>query len=464
MSTDDRARPELATPAVVGPEATAAPTTGPTRGARLAEPAQRVPSNLARAVALAAKQPLTAESALAIAALPADQRDAITDDLTAAAATRRDRHWGRIVTFSPKVFLPLTNLCRNFCDYCSFRRSPGQPGAWTMTPTEVETWLERGHKLSCVEALFCLGDTPEGVFRPYRDTLASFGHQSTVDYLVWAGQRGLDRGLLPHTNAGILSGPDMKRLKAVNPSLGLMLENVSPRLCERGMPHHRAPDKRPEKRLAMMRTAGELHIPFTSGVLLGIGETETERVESLLALRDLQREHGHIQEVIVQSFRARPEIPMHAADEATPREVVRAIALARLILDDEVAVQVPPNLTPGTVATLLGAGVSDFGGISPVTPDYINPRHSWPHLGKLAQACRAAGSTLRPRPPVYETYLERPGFVDDAMRAHVRATSPRLAALQAELDASVGMATDLAQISHQAAVARTVDAGLAQPE
>jgi FO synthase len=385
------------------------------------------------AIERAALHPLADDAALALADLDQDQLDTRTEDLMAAAAQRRDAAWGAVVTFSPKVFLPLTNLCRNACDYCSFRRSPSQPGAWTMTPDEVEAWLARGRALGCVEALFCLGDTPESVFPSYRAALAGWGHGNTVDYLLWAGARALALDLLPHTNAGILSSAEMARLEAVNASLGLMLENVSPRLCEKGMPHHRAPDKRPEKRLAMLRAAGELRVPFTTGILIGIGETERERVESLLAIRALHRRHGHIQEVIVQPFRARPDIPMHDAEEPASRELSRAVALARLILDDETSVQAPPNLSTASTAALLASGLNDFGGISPVTPDYINPQHPWPHLDGLADACAAAGFTLEPRAPVYERFIDQPGFLAEPMRAHVRRISARLAPLRAAL-------------------------------
>jgi FO synthase len=365
---------------------------------------------------------LTREEAVALAETPRAGLPA----LLAAAAARRDRAWGKRLTFSPKVFLPLTNLCRNVCDYCSFRRSPGKPGEWTMSPDQVLAWLDRGRAQGCVEALFCLGDTPETAFSTYRALLASFGHASTVDYLMWAGERALERGLLPHTNAGILSYRDMVRLRDVNVSLGLMLENISPRLCAKGMPHHRAPDKRPERRVAMTRAAGQLLIPFTSGLLLGIGETRAERAETLLAIRDLHAEHGHIQEVIVQNFRARPDIPMHAAPEPEDEDIAHAVALARLILPDDVSVQAPPNLNPASAALLIRAGVNDFGGVSPVTPDYINPLHPWPHIDALAAACASEGFTLVPRLPVYDSYVDRPGFLAPRLRAPVAATRERL--------------------------------------
>lgn len=364
--------------------------------------------------------------------------------LFAAAAEVRNRHYGRRVSFSPKVFLPLTNLCRNHCDYCSFRRSPGQPGEWTMRPDEVEAQLVRARAEGCVEALFCLGDKPEGAFSAYRRTLASFGHESTVDYLYSAAAMALRLGLLPHTNAGVLSLSDMTRLKEVNVSLGLMLENSSPRLCEPGMPHHRAPDKRPARRLRMLEEAGTLQIPFTTGILLGIGETRRERIESLLIIRQLHRAHGHIQEVIVQNFRARPNIPMHAAPEPEDLEVAHAVAMARLILDGEVSVQAPPNLNSASTALLLVAGINDFGGISPVTPDYINPLHPWPHLDALAETCAREGYTLYPRLPIYDRYLERPHFLLSELLPKVLAARTRLAQISPSASLAAQLATPLA--------------------
>jgi FO synthase len=347
-------------------------------------------------------------------------------ELTAIAASRRDRLTGRALTFSPKVFLPLTNLCRNRCDYCSFRRSPGDLGEHTMRPEELRRSFEAARESGCVEALFCLGDTPETGFREYRTLLRSFGHERTTDYLEWAGELAIEHGLLPHTNAGILSAPDMMRLKRVNVSLGLMLENVSPRLCEKGMPHHKAPDKRPHVRLKMTDEAGELRIPFTSGLLIGIGETRRERVETLLAIRDLHRKHGHIQEVIVQNFRARPSIAMESSPEPNELELAHTIALARVVLDDDVSVQAPPNLNPGTLETLVASGIDDFGGISPVTPDFINPRHPWPHLGELERECESLGYSLRPRLPIYERHVVREGFLDASLVPHVHAATARL--------------------------------------
>ena len=357
----------------------------------------------------------------------AEARGADLEVLREAARAIRDRAWGRTITYSPKVFLPVTNLCRNRCDYCSFRRSPGDAGEWTMTPTQIDDVLGEGRARGCTEALLCLGDKPESGFSAYRRTLASFGHGSTVDYLVWAGEAALRAGLLPHTNAGVLTRDDMVRLRESNVSLGLMLESSSERLCHPGMPHHKAPDKRPARRLGMLREAGELRIPFTTGILLGIGETRLERVESLLAIRALAEAHGHIQEVIVQSFRARPEIVMADAADPTDEETEHAIAVARLILGDEISVQAPPNLSPQAMTSLLDSGINDLGGISPVTPDYVNHRHPWPHLDALGEACAAEGHPLAPRLSIYPSYVEREGFLAPGLLPHVQRAALRLA-------------------------------------
>lgn len=363
--------------------------------------------------------------AQALARMASDELGALTQ----AAAARRDSAWGRTLTFSPKVFLPLTNLCTNRCDYCSFRRSPGDDGAWTMSPKQVTEWAHRGRSQGCVEALFCLGDKPERGFSAYRHELAAWDHDGTVAYLRWAGERALALGLLPHTNGGVLDSADMATLRPVNVSLGLMLENVADRLCERGGPHYRAPDKRPAKRLKMHEDAGALRIPFTSGLLIGIGETLEERIETLLAIRESHERHGHIQEVIVQNFRYEPtSMTGKMADVAEPDDVTiaQAVALARLILPDEVSVQAPPNLNPAGLKTLVDAGINDLGGISPVTPDYINPGRPWPHLTRLSDACHALGFDLQPRLPVYDRFLAEGGWVDDVLREPIEAARARL--------------------------------------
>jgi FO synthase len=369
--------------------------------------------------------PLSDEEALSLVDFPIDRATAA--ELGAVACAARDAFFGRIVTYSPKVFLPLTNLCRNRCDYCSFRRSPGDPGEWTMTPDEVQALVRRAREFGCGEALFCLGDKPEKAFSSYRRTLTALGHASTVEYLHASAKVALAHGLLPHTNAGLLTEAEMLRLKEVNVSLGLMLECVSSRLCEPGMPHHRAPDKRPDRRLAMMEAAGRQHIAFTTGILVGIGETARERVESLLAIRRIHRMYGHIAEVIVQPFRAVPGVPMEHSPEPSDLEIAVSIALARLILDPDVSVQTPPNLNPEAAAMLLSAGINDFGGISPLTPDYINPRHPWPHVGALATACARVGFELRARTPIYDHFVKRAGFLDPSLVGATREVQTRLA-------------------------------------
>jgi FO synthase len=345
--------------------------------------------------------------------------------LCEAASARRVRAFGRRLTFSPKVFLPLTNLCRNYCDYCSFRRSPGEAGEWTMLPAQLEEWLERGRAAGAIEALFCLGDRPETLFPSYRSLLQSRGHADTVDFLAAASARALAHGLLPHTNAGVLSRAELARLRPLNASMGLMLESVSERLSEPGMAHARAPDKRPAARLRMLRAAGELAIPFTTGILLGIGESPAERLESLLAIRALHARYGHIQEVIVQSFRRGPCSAPRA--EPSERELAWAIALARSILPDEVSVQAPPNLTPGATALLVGAGIDDFGGISAVTPDYINPGHAWPELAALAQQCAQLGFSLAPRLPLSARFARDARFVAAELHLPIALAQARLA-------------------------------------
>lgn len=370
-------------------------------------------------------RPLADDEALRLA----DAAGGDLADLLAAARAVRDRRRPGRVTYSPKVFLPITNICRNRCDYCSFRRSPGDAGAHTMSPDEIVATLTTAREAGCTEALLCLGDRPEAAFGAYRKTLATLGHASTTDYLEWAAERALELGLLPHTNAGVLSRAEMERLKRVNVSLGLMLESASARLCEPGMPHHRAPDKRPAVRLRMIAEAGALRIPFTTGILLGIGETPRERVEALLAIRALHREHGHVQEIIVQPFRAHPSTKMGGVPEPSDDDTARAIAIARLVFDDDVTIQSPPNLSADGIATLLAAGIDDFGGISPVTPDFINPGHPWPHLRRLSDACAREGFVLAPRLPIHEPWIGRDGFLAADLTGAVEGARQKAAAV-----------------------------------
>jgi 7,8-didemethyl-8-hydroxy-5-deazariboflavin synthase CofG subunit len=365
--------------------------------------------------------PLSREEAIAL--LETSEAD---DELLAAARAVRDASWGRVLTYSPKVFLPITNLCRDRCTYCTFRKDPADPAAWTMTPADIRAWSGRGKRLGCIEALMCLGDKPELAFRSYRALLAGLGYPTTVAYLVRACEIALEVGLLPHTNAGVLSRDDMRRLRPLNVSMGLMLETVAERLRDRGEVHQWAPDKEPRLRLAMLEAAGELRIPFTTGLLLGIGETLAERVDTLVAIRALHRRHGHVQEVIVQSFRAKPTIPRADAPEPDVDDLARTVAVARLLLDPEVSVQVPPNLSrPGEHAALIAAGLNDWGGISPLTPDYVNPEAPWPHVASLAETCRGAGYGLAPRLPIYPAFVAAPGFLDGGLRSAVEVLGGR---------------------------------------
>jgi FO synthase len=361
------------------------------------------------------------EATDAVRALCAEGDD--LSDLLARAGALRDLGRGRTITYSRKAFFPLTNLCRDRCAYCTFRRDEGADGAWTMTSDEVADWAGRAHAMGCCEALLCLGDKPEAAFAGYRRWLSESGHASTISYVAESSRIALAAGLLPHSNPGLMAPGDLALLKTCNASLGLMLENVSPRLRAKGEVHYYAPDKDPELRLDVLREAGKQRIPFTTGLLIGIGETLGERVDTLLAIADLHQRFGHVQEVIVQNFRAKPEIPMATADEPDALDLARTIAVARLVLGPEMNVQAPPNLSTGPLSLLLAAGLNDFGGISPLTPDYVNPEAPWPHLGALARECAQLGFHLAERLPIYPEFIDRPGFVDAAMRAPIASWS-----------------------------------------
>jgi 7,8-didemethyl-8-hydroxy-5-deazariboflavin synthase CofG subunit len=342
--------------------------------------------------------------ALAFVAAEGDELNA----LLAAAAGLRDRSKGRVVTFSPKVFVPLTNLCRDFCGYCTFRKAPDEPGAKTMTLDEVLRVVNQGKLLGCTEVLFSLGDKPEAIYPEMKAFLAERGHQRTLDYLFGACRAVLDEtGLLPHSNPGVMGRGDLQRLKEVNPSMGLMLESVSERLLLPGAAHDNAPDKKPAVRLRTLELAGELRLPFTTGILIGIGENWEERIDSLLAIRQLHQRYGHIQEVIVQNFRAKPTIPMRDHADATRDDMLKTIALARLILGGEMNIQAPPNLTPDGYELYLNAGINDWGGVSPLTPDFINPEAPWPALQVLQEKSAQAGFELRARLPIYPEYIQQ---------------------------------------------------------
>jgi 7,8-didemethyl-8-hydroxy-5-deazariboflavin synthase CofG subunit len=325
--------------------------------------------------------------------------------LLAAARAAKENFKLGVITYSRKVFLPLTNLCRDYCGYCTFRRDPGEPGAHTMTPEDVLAVAREGEKLGCTEALFSLGDKPELLFPEMRDTLRHLGYKSTLHYLEAMCELILrETTLLPHPNPGLLSAEWITRLAAVSPSMGLMLESTNPALLNVGAAHDNAPDKLPAKRLRTVEEAGKQQVPFTTGLLIGIGETVEDRVDTLLAIRDLHQRYGHIQEVIVQNFRAKPYIPMAQSPEPTQSDMLRTIAVARLLMPN-VNIQAPPNLNAPYYDELLDAGINDWGGISPLTPDYINPEKPWPHLEQLRLRTEAKGFQLRQRLPIYPEFL-----------------------------------------------------------
>ncbi len=351
----------------------------------------------------------------------ADARGAEHPALWAAAATIRDRGHGPWVTYSPKVFIPLTNLCRDVCSYCTFAQDEDAVAAHTMGPDEVLAVCHEGAALGCKEALFCLGDRPEARWPGYRRLLARWGYRSTHAYLVDMCRRVIEEtGLLPHPNAGVLSRRELAELREVSPSQGIMLETTSERLCGPGGPHEHAPDKRPATRLAMIRKAGELRIPFTSGILIGIGETPSERIDAILALRDLHERYGHIQELIVQNFRAKPDTPMAAAGEPGLIDLMTACAITRIVMGPDMNIQAPPNLS-ADYGPLLVSGINDWGGVSPVTPDFINPEAPWPELDGLARLCADAGYELRERLTVYPEYVHDDDWVAPGVRERVRA-------------------------------------------
>jgi FO synthase len=342
------------------------------------------------------------------------------DSLLIAAADLRDQLKGRRITYSKKVFIPLTNLCRDYCGYCTFRKDPGQPGARTMMPDEVLAVAEAGRQVGCKEALFSLGDRPEAIFPEMRETLAGLGHRTTLSYLAEMCERVLNEtGLLPHANPGLMGRKDLETLRRFNPSMGLMLESTSDRLLLRGFAHDNAPDKPPSLRLKTIEEAGRLKIPFTTGILIGIGETLDERVDALFAIKELHERYGHIQEVIVQNFRAKPEIPMRDHPEPSQMDHARTIAVARLVLR-EMNVQAPPNLSDERYPFLIRAGINDWGGISPLTPDFINPEKPWPHIERLAQRTADEGFELTERLSVYPEFVWRDEFGDDGTRARAR--------------------------------------------
>jgi FO synthase len=361
------------------------------------------------------RAPSPAEAEILLGA-PTEELSALLD----AASRARDRGRGRRITFSAKVFVPLTTLCRDYCGYCTFRKDPGEPGALTMTPEQVLALCRAGERLGAKEALFSLGDKPEAIFPEHREFLRRMGHRTTLDYLRAVCELVVNEtGLLPHANPGLMTERDLGRLREVSVSMGIMLETTSSRLLGPGGAHDRAPDKVPARRLKTIGLAGKLGVPFTTGILIGIGETHAERVASLLAIRELHERHGHIQEVIVQNFRTKPTIAMRGWPEPSAEDLLKTVAVARLLLGPDMNIQAPPNLSLDGYERLPAAGLNDWGGISPLTPDHINPERPWPGLVELRRRTEAAGHVLRERLAIYPEYATRADFVDERLRERV---------------------------------------------
>jgi FO synthase len=362
-----------------------------------------------------AGQRLSATEALALADC-ADPRP-----LMPIAAAMRDAGHGNLVSYSRKVFIPLTQLCRDVCHYCTFAHPPRRGESPYLDADQILAIATSGARAGCHEALFTLGDKPELRYAAAREALARLGHETTLAYLaamaelVWR-----ETGLLPHLNPGIMTRADIDRLRRVSVSQGIMLESAAERLRRRGGPHFGSPDKDPALRLETIRDAGEAAVPFTSGILIGIGETRRERVESLLALRELQERYGHLQEIIIQNFRAKPGTRMAQAPEPDLDDHLWTIAVARLIFGPEMNIQAPPNLNPDGLAQMIAAGINDWGGVSPVTPDHVNPEAPWPALDLLAERTAIAGKLLVERLAIYPAYARDPGrWLDPALRTPV---------------------------------------------
>ena len=342
-------------------------------------------------------------------------------DLTAAARDIRDRQHGTLVTYSRKVFIPLTQLCRDVCHYCTFAKSPSRMGAPYMSVDEAVAVAARGAELGCKEALFTLGERPELRYRAARVWLAANGFATTLQYLAHVAAQVRDRtGLLPHINAGCMSAEEMAKLRPVSASMGLMLESAADRLCEKGGPHYGSPDKQPSVRLATIAAAGKQKVPFTTGILIGIGETRVERIAALLAILELHEQYGHIQEIIIQNFVPKRNTAMGNTPTPPAEELVWTIAVARILFGSSMSIQAPPNLSPVALPTLVEAGINDWGGVSPLTPDYVNPEAPWPEIERLVQSTRQAGKYLAERLTIYPAFAQAPEeWLDPAMRRPV---------------------------------------------
>ena len=343
-----------------------------------------------------------------------------TAELLSAAAAIRDRFWGDNVTYSRKVFVPLTNMCRDTCGYYTFVKHPSDPQARIMTPDQVLQVAKKGIQNGCKELLFSLGEKPELRYETAKISLAKLGYESMTHYLADMCALVLkETNLLPHVNAGTLSDDEIDMLKPVSASMGMMLETVSRRLTRKGMPHHSCPDKTPVQRLRTLERVGSKNVPFTTGLLIGIGETWEERIDALKAINASHLRYRHIQEVIIQNFQRKPDIAMAHHPEPYLEDMLRTIAVARIILDPEISLQAPPNLHQRHIS-YLKAGINDWGGISPVTIDFINPQHEWPEILKLHESCASVGFKLLERLTVYPRFIsKRSEYLDPGLRKRI---------------------------------------------
>src|SRR4051795_5505332 len=379
-------------------------------------------------------------------------------ELAARARDVRASSFGSVVTYSPKVFIPLTTLCRDVCGYCTFARPPRRGERAFMSEDEVLDIARAGAEAGCREALFTLGDKPELRYRVARDELAALGCSTTLEYLARCAKLVLEEtALLPHLNPGVLSSEDVHGLRAVSVSQGLMLETLAQRLAERGGPHWASPDKLPARRLETIAAAGEAAVPFTTGILIGIGETRAERIESLLAIRELGERFGHVQEVIVQNFRAKAGTRMAAAPEPSLDELLWTCAAARLVLGAKWNIQAPPNLSYSDFPRLLDAGINDWGGVSPVTLDHVNPEAPWPELALLGEATRSRDLELAPRLAIYPEYVaELERWIAPEVAPYVRALADANV-LAREDDWAAGAAEAAAGHAHSPVAASLFD-------
>ena len=333
-------------------------------------------------------------------------------ELFLTAQKLRSRFKGNTVTFSKKAFFNIINMCRDTCTYCTYKAEPGEEKLSMMSKEQIKQMLKLSKKYRCVEALFVTGERPEQKYQEARDWLKENGFKSTAEYLTFASELALDEGLFPHTNAGNLTFEEMRELKKTNVSMGLMLENSSERLTEKGMPHYLAASKRPEQRLEALENTGKLKIPMTTGILIGIGETPEEVIESLFAIKDLHEKYGNIQEVILQNFQPKPDTLMKDFPSAAENYFKIIVALSRVIMP-EMNIQIPPNLSPKSYQSFLSVGINDWGGISPLTPDYVNPEFSWPEIKKIDENSKKAGFDLKCRFPVYPEFFS---FISKELR------------------------------------------------